>query len=764
MNDARQDATANKADARNVRSMHIDELGLPARASNCLRNAKITCVGDLMRKTPEALLSIQGMGRISVRDIERALKAIGLRLDMEATDVGATDLSGETVATTSDVMSMRVNELNLPVCASNCLRNAKITCVGDLVRKTPWKLLAIRNMGVTSVRRIERTLAALGLRLAMNSADAPPAQNVDDSRNAHDFDAFIDAMKILNQHGINHAAEFTGMTSDEILAVPGFDRDTLTVLENGLQRWGLYIDQRLQDGWSKRSSNEDRTQGPRSGAPETPKGQDTETILCFEQATTFREELTQAVARLLADGQGVSPQCFVAYHGVDGEPERTLQEIGDAGNQYGFGHAVSRERVRQVLERTENKLRAKANRVRFVRWEPAKEGARRNLTESVHSFVSRFGYESVRDPEQVFKMLRLSAGIFKLNLPFHVMTFNRVGALVVNPADDTVPALVSRLPKVATGPYAESTEIARRIGCEENVLRQIIDASPQWEFLDDMHQYFWKRPHLPPQNYSATGNAILTNLCKVFSVTRRATIPDLARSIARSRMLRKDGPVADLPIRVLKGIADRSELFDVDDSHILRRKALEWYVIGQYDIMLLTICVKHGRVVPSHVIYSCLLRSGLTRQNAAITVAYSPFLVHTQSGVGYKEGIYKFVVRPEDIDLDALNARVDDGGDLNAATKAEKAGVSATIPVSETYLRIPVSSRTRLSGRFFAPESIGLDGEWDVRDQAGIDLGQITVSGRAVSGLIPVIAALRLEKDDVLEIWLNGSGALVAGS
>ena len=764
MNDARQDATANRTDTRALLSMHVDELDLPARVSNCLRRGEITYVADLVRKTPEALLTIQGIEGTSVRDIKRALNAIGLRL-AGSIDVGATDLSDEKVASTHDVMSVHIDELDLTVRAYNCLRNAQITCVGDLVRKTPGELLAIQNMGTTSVHDIERALARLGLRLALSSAAVSALRRVDNSGHAQDLEAFIDAMELLKRHGVDHAAVVTGMTFRQVLAVPGFDQDTLAVLENGLQRWGLYVGQRFQDRRAERSSNEDDTRGPPGGSPEAPSVQARESILCLERATTFREELTQAVSRLLAEERGGSPQCFVAYYGIAGEPKRTLREIGDAGSQYGFERAVTRERIRQVLERTESRLRAKAKRVRFVRWEPAEKEARRNVPDSVHSFVSRFGYESVREPEHVFTALKLCAGIFELNFPFLLLKSNRVGTLVVDAADDAVRALVSRLPEVATGPYAELKEVAGQVGCEQNVLRRIIDASSRWEFLDDVRRYFWKRPHLPPENCGVTGNAILTSLCKIFSVTRRATISELARSVARDRILRKNGPVANLPIRVLEGIAGRSGLFDVDRDDILRKKGLQWCVIGQRDIALLAICVEHGRVVPSHVIYAGLVRSGLTRENAAITVAYSPFLVHTQSGVGYKEGIYKFVVRPEHIDLDALNARVEESGELDGAAKAEEsAGASDRVSATETYLRIPVSSRTRLSGRFFSAEPVGLDGEWDVRDRAGIDIGQITVSGRTVSGLVQVIAALRLEKGDVLRMWPDDAGTLVAGS
>ena len=563
-------------------------------------------------------------------------------------------------------------------------------------------------------------------------------------------------MQLLIRSGIR-TADVTRMTPDEVLALPGLGPDTLAVLQNGLGRWGLSLRPFPQEsadvGKPVESSGALQTTGPQAAAD-----------ACRSKAPeTFREELTQAVARLLEDAKGVSPQAFLAYYGADGAPKRTLQEIGDGGSRYGFARPVTRERVRQILQNTERRLKARSRRMQFVLWQTAVEEARRHLPASSQSFTSCFGYRCTQDPDQVFEMLRFCGTIFKLEFPFDLRTLNGFGPLVIGPGHDAELAFVSRLKEAASGPYADLEEVASRIDSETESVAKIVDASPQWEFLDDIRRYFWRRPSLPPRNYAITGNAILTSLCKVFSVATRATSADLVRSIPRDRMLRKDRPIADLPVSVLEGVAKRSGLFNVDDGQIARMPGSEWAVVGQRDMALLTICAEHGRVVPSHAIYSGLVRSGLSRENAAATVAYSPFLVHTRSGVGYKEGIYKFVVRPEDFDLGDLNARVS-GGDEENGTKevgeADLDGGSDASEASEMCLWIPVSSRTRLSGRFFASEPVGLDGAWDVQTRDGIDIGRVIISGRTISGLVPVIDALGLAKDDVLEMQFSGGRSL----
>lgn len=64
-------------------------------------------------------------------------------------------------------LRMPIAELDLSVRASNCLENAKITTVAELVTKTDADLLKIRSFGKTSLREVKRKLADLGLSLGM---------------------------------------------------------------------------------------------------------------------------------------------------------------------------------------------------------------------------------------------------------------------------------------------------------------------------------------------------------------------------------------------------------------------------------------------------------------------------------------------------------------------------------------------------------------------------------------------------------------------
>ncbi len=67
-----------------------------------------------------------------------------------------------------------VDELELSVRAQNCLRNANIKTIRDLVLKTDNEMLKTKNFGRKSLQEIKNILAEMGLRLGMKVDDLPP--------------------------------------------------------------------------------------------------------------------------------------------------------------------------------------------------------------------------------------------------------------------------------------------------------------------------------------------------------------------------------------------------------------------------------------------------------------------------------------------------------------------------------------------------------------------------------------------------------------
>jgi DNA-directed RNA polymerase subunit alpha len=75
-----------------------------------------------------------------------------------------------------------VDELELSVRSANCLQNANIRFIGELVQKTEAEMLKTKNFGRKSLNEIKETLAALGLSLGMTIENLPPRKDLERMR------------------------------------------------------------------------------------------------------------------------------------------------------------------------------------------------------------------------------------------------------------------------------------------------------------------------------------------------------------------------------------------------------------------------------------------------------------------------------------------------------------------------------------------------------------------------------------------------------
>jgi len=69
-----------------------------------------------------------------------------------------------------------VDELELSVRSANCLKNADIRFIGDLVQKTEAEMLKTKNFGRKSLNEIKEILTEMGLNLGMKLENWPPSE------------------------------------------------------------------------------------------------------------------------------------------------------------------------------------------------------------------------------------------------------------------------------------------------------------------------------------------------------------------------------------------------------------------------------------------------------------------------------------------------------------------------------------------------------------------------------------------------------------
>ena len=79
----------------------------------------------------------------------------------------------------NDNLYRNVDELELSVRSANCLKNADIKYIGELVQKTEQEILMTKNFGRKSLNEIKEILSCMGLRLGIKLDSFPTRDDLD---------------------------------------------------------------------------------------------------------------------------------------------------------------------------------------------------------------------------------------------------------------------------------------------------------------------------------------------------------------------------------------------------------------------------------------------------------------------------------------------------------------------------------------------------------------------------------------------------------
>ncbi len=75
-----------------------------------------------------------------------------------------------------------MDELELSVRSANCLQNANIRYIGELVQRSEGEMLKTKNFGRKSLNEIKEVLQSMGLSLGMRLDELPVAEGARESR------------------------------------------------------------------------------------------------------------------------------------------------------------------------------------------------------------------------------------------------------------------------------------------------------------------------------------------------------------------------------------------------------------------------------------------------------------------------------------------------------------------------------------------------------------------------------------------------------
>ena len=87
----------------------------------------------------------------------------------------STGAKSEEMSSMDALLSKSIDELDLSVRSANCLKNADIHTIRDLVRKSEKDMMETKNFGRKSLEEVAEVLAKLGLELNMDVPEKAPA-------------------------------------------------------------------------------------------------------------------------------------------------------------------------------------------------------------------------------------------------------------------------------------------------------------------------------------------------------------------------------------------------------------------------------------------------------------------------------------------------------------------------------------------------------------------------------------------------------------
>jgi DNA-directed RNA polymerase subunit alpha len=97
--------------------------------------------------------------------------------DEEEGESPVVEVSDEEKGALYEKLGKSVDEMELSVRSYNCLKNANIRTIGELVQKTESEMLKTKNFGRKSLNEIKEILAGMGLSLGMKLDDWPQARS-----------------------------------------------------------------------------------------------------------------------------------------------------------------------------------------------------------------------------------------------------------------------------------------------------------------------------------------------------------------------------------------------------------------------------------------------------------------------------------------------------------------------------------------------------------------------------------------------------------
>jgi DNA-directed RNA polymerase subunit alpha len=168
-------AERNKNPTLPLGTIAIDSLFSPVRKVNyTVRNARVGQITDYDRLVLEVWTNGAVAPADAVAFAAKILKEqLSIWVNFEETEEAQYHPAGGEEEPLNEHLFRSVDELELSVRSANCLQNANIQLIGELVQRTEQDMLKTKNFGRKSLKEIKEILVSMGLGLGMKLDNWP---------------------------------------------------------------------------------------------------------------------------------------------------------------------------------------------------------------------------------------------------------------------------------------------------------------------------------------------------------------------------------------------------------------------------------------------------------------------------------------------------------------------------------------------------------------------------------------------------------------
>jgi DNA-directed RNA polymerase subunit alpha len=169
-------AERNKAPGAPIGTIPVDALFSPVRKVNYqVTNARVGQQTDFDKLTLEVWTDGSVAPADAVAFAAKIVKEqLSIFINFDEAEEAVEEVKPVEEQKLNENLFRSVDELELSVRSANCLANANIKSIGDLVQKTEAEMLKTKNFGRKSLKEIKEILAEMGLSLGMKLENWPP--------------------------------------------------------------------------------------------------------------------------------------------------------------------------------------------------------------------------------------------------------------------------------------------------------------------------------------------------------------------------------------------------------------------------------------------------------------------------------------------------------------------------------------------------------------------------------------------------------------